>query len=288
MSAAEIESAWLTVLLVDLRQLRRESGQAENKSDFHRILEREVVVHWVFWADDISEKIEDIGARVLFFEYDYPDIARLSYLQQTKLRHPSIPIILVTEQHSEALSVWALRSRVWDYFVKPLAAAEVFYCLESLKTMLARQGRETSRKAILPPRALPADARFRGASQKDAINAGIAYIEKNLHEEIPQSKVAEYCGMTPFHFSRQFKQIYGITFQEFVIRRRITEAIRLLKNPSASVTNVCYTVGFRDLSYFTRTFRRYVGMTPSRYKMDLEASQTSLPSQLKVPSNSKD
>jgi AraC-like DNA-binding protein len=84
--------------------------------------------------------------------------------------------------------------------------------------------------------------------------------------------------MTPFQFSRQFKQTYGMTFQEFLIRRRMTEAVRLLKNPSASVTDVCYTVGFRDLSYFARTFRRYVGMTPSRYKTDLEALHTSLPS----------
>lgn len=277
MRAGETEPVRPTVLLVDLRQLKEESEQAGSRSNLHRILGRGGAVHWISWTEDISKKIQDTEARILFFEYDYPDIARLSWLQQTKLCHPSIPIILVTEQHSEALAVWALRSRVWDYFVKPLAAAEIFYCMESLKAAIAEQGRGTPRKAILPPRTLPVDARFRGASQKDAINASVAYIEKNLHEEIPQSKVADHCGMTPFQFSRQFKQTYGVTFQEFVIRRRITEAVRLLKNPSASVTDVCYTVGFRDLSYFTRTFRRYVGMTPSRYKTDLDALHVSLP-----------
>lgn len=269
----------LVILLVDLRQLERESKQAESKSDLHCILERESMVHWAPWTEDISEKIQETAARVLFFEYDYPDIARLSWLQQTKLCHPSIPIIFVTEQHSEALAVWALRSRVWDYFVKPLKVTEILHCMESLKAVIAEQRRGTPRKAILPLRSIPADARFRDASQKkNAINVGISYIEKNLHEEIPQSKVAALCGMTPFQFSRQFKQIYGMTFQEFMIRRRMTEAVRLLKNPSASVSDVCYTVGFRDLSYFTRTFRRYVGMTPSRYKVDLEALHISLPS----------
>lgn len=280
MSTGKIESARLAILLIDLRQLKGESGKAEGKSDLHCMLERWAVVYRVPWAEDISKKIQDTEARILFFEYDYPDIARLSWLQQTKLRHPSIPVILVTEQHSEALAVWSLRSRVWDYFVKPLVAAEIFYCMESLKAVIAEQRQGTPRKAILPPRTLPVDARFRGTSQKDAINASVAYIEKNLHEEIPQSKVADHCGMTPFQFSRQFKQTYGMTFQEFLIRRRMTEAVRLLKNPSASVTDVCYTVGFRDLSYFTRTFRRYVGMTPSRYKTDLEVLYTSLPSLL--------
>jgi AraC-like DNA-binding protein len=282
MGVGETESVRLTVLLVDLKQVGEESKQAESQPDLQRILERVAVVHWASWTDDIegiSEKIQETGARVLFFEYDYPDIVRLSWLQQIKLRHPSIPIIFVTEQHSEALAIWALRSRVWDYFVKPLVAAEVLHCMESVKVVIAEQSRGTPRKAILPPHAIPADARFRGESQKkNAIDAGVSYIEKNLHEDILQSKVAALCGMTPFQFSRQFKQTYGMTFQEFLIRRRMTEAVRLLKNPSASVTDVCYTVGFRDLSYFTRTFRRYVGMTPSRYKTDLEALHTSLPS----------
>lgn len=278
MGAGKVESARLTVLLVDLRQLKRESGQAERKSELYRILEQESTAHWAFWTEDISEKIRDTGARVLFFEYDYPEIARLSCLQQIKLRHPSTPVIFVTEQHSEALAVWALRSRVWDYLVKPLVTTEILHCMESLKAVIAEQRQGAPRKAILPPHAIPVDARFRDISQKKgAINAGVSFIEKNLHEDIPQSKVASLCGMTPFQFSRHFKQTYGMTFQEFLIRRRMTEAVRLLKNPSASVTDVCYTVGFRDLSYFTRTFRRYVGMTPSRYKMDLEALHASLP-----------
>lgn len=278
MSTREADSARSTMLLVDLRQSKGESEQVGSRSSLYYILGRGAAVHWVSWADDISKKIQDTEARILFFEYDYPDIARLSLLQQVKLCHPSIPIILVTEQHSEALAVWALRSRVWDYFVKPLVTAEIFYCMENLKAVIAEQSRGTPRKAILPPHAMPIDARFQGESQtKNTINVGISYIEKNLHEDILQSNVASLCGMTPFQFSRQFKQIHGITFQEFVIRRRMTEAVRLLKNPSASVTDVCYTVGFRDLSHFTRTFRRYVGMTPSRYKTDLDALHTSLP-----------
>ena len=71
--------------------------------------------------------------------------------------------------------------------------------------------------------------------------------------------------MSPFRFSRSFRETYGIKFQDYVVRYRILESCRLLKSPSTNVTDVAYAVGFNDASYFSRTFRRYVGMTPSYY-----------------------
>jgi AraC-like DNA-binding protein len=67
-----------------------------------------------------------------------------------------------------------------------------------------------------------------------------------------------------------------LTFQEYLVQRRVQEAIRLLKNPSASIADVCYTVGFGDQSYFTRTFRRYVGTAPSAYRRQLDEVDASL------------
>jgi AraC-like DNA-binding protein len=83
--------------------------------------------------------------------------------------------------------------------------------------------------------------------------------------------------MTSSQFSRVFKLTHGTTFQEYVLRRRISQAIRLLQNPSASVTDICYTVGFNDQSYFTRTFRRYIGTSPTTYRNNLKTAHASLP-----------
>ena len=49
------------------------------------------------------------------------------------------------------------------------------------------------------------------------------------------------------------------------MRFRILESCRLLQDPNSNVTDVAYAVGFNDASYFSRTFRRYIGMTPSNY-----------------------
>ena len=49
------------------------------------------------------------------------------------------------------------------------------------------------------------------------------------------------------------------------MRYRILESSRLLQDPNSNITDVAYAVGFNDASYFSRTFRRYIGMTPSNY-----------------------
>jgi AraC-like DNA-binding protein/ActR/RegA family two-component response regulator len=261
------------VLLVDLRQQR-------DAPSVYEVLKRQCCVERVAAdTDDLANAIADFAPHTLLFDYDYPNIPTLVALKETKIFHPSIPIILVTEQHSEALAVWALRTRVWDYFVKPLQEEDLFHCLELLSQLPSRSAKRGPRQMIQRPCAIPQEARFRGSAHARPdcrVDPARQYIESNLGKKIAQSMVAELCGMSPSEFSRCFRKVYGLTFQEYLIQRRVQEAIKLLKNPSASITDVCYTVGFGDQSYFTRTFRRYVGTAPSAYRRQLDEVDASL------------
>jgi AraC-like DNA-binding protein len=185
---------------------------------------------------------------------------------------------MVTTQHSEDLAVWAFRSRVWDYFVKPLPVAEVLECFRAIQALPAKQ-QHAPRKFGLRECTLPADTRFQASARSRearAVHAAITYVERNLHSKISQAEIARTCGMSSSQFSRVFKQGHGTTFQEYVLQRRVSQAIRLLQNPGVSITDVCYTVGFNDQSHFTRIFRRYVGVAPSTYRKKLEAAHASL------------
>ena len=71
----------------------------------------------------IDDLVENRSIDVICFDYDYPDRAGLRLLRDTKTAHPSIPLIMLTVQHSESLAIWAFRSKVWDYLVKPVTEA---------------------------------------------------------------------------------------------------------------------------------------------------------------------
>jgi len=236
-------------------------------SSYHSLNEDWAVSH-ISNTERLDLEIRKAAPTLLCFEYDYPDTSGLSALRQVRCLFPSIPIIMVTEQHSEALAIWALRIRVWDYFIKPLQAKDL---VTSAATVLTQK---TSSKDS-PPKSrerlnslsnpIPAELRFR-TSQKKKTYPAQCFVETHYHKRIGEEEVAQLCGMNISTFSRNFKKEHEVTFRNYLISYRIRKARELLQNPNASVTDIAYTVGYNDPSYFTRTFRRIVGMSPSRYR----------------------
>ncbi|WP_372983048.1 helix-turn-helix domain-containing protein [Marinobacter sediminum] len=224
------------------------------------------------------------GNAILCFEFDFPDISTLSLLNDIKRDCPSIPILMFTEQHSEALAVWALRARVWNYFVKPVAPEAVLSSLAALSRLMANPAAHDHRHLVTPPQQLPNDSRFQKHRTEDKlVELAVAHIEQHLHEKLSQSDIAERCNTTSYHLSRAFKQCYGITFQDYIMRRRLDRAGELLCNASASVSDVCWSVGFRDASYFTRMFSRHTGLTPSQYRRTWLEKRSTIQTDLNVP-----
>jgi transcriptional regulator GlxA family with amidase domain len=89
------------------------------------------------------------------------------------------------------------------------------------------------------------------------------FIESNLSSRITAEDMSRLCLMSPFRFSRTFKEAFGVTFRDYLLRTRLVEAARLLENPQAQVADVACAVGFNDMSHFGRMFKRHFGVTPS-------------------------
>lgn len=204
---------------------------------------------------------------VICFDYDYPDHSGLIALQHTKLQFPAVPILMLTQQHSEDLAVWAFRTRVWDYLVKPVRVEDIRQRIKILSTATAAQYEEIHRHNFMPLYPIPIHVKFtEDIAEKRKTSSVVAYVRGNFHQEITLKMAADLCGMEPFHFSRTFKHEYGLTFHEFLIQHRIGKAMKLLQDSHSSVTEVGMAVGFSDLSYFSQTFQRYVGIRPSKYR----------------------
>jgi len=76
---------------------------------------------------------------------------------------------------------------------------------------------------------------------------------------------ARAVGMSPFHFSRVFRQMIGVPPHRYLVHARLKEAAWRLRE-GAGVTETCYATGFGNLSHFIRSFRRAYGVRPSRYR----------------------
>jgi len=204
------------------------------------------------------------------FEYDNPGPDQLEPLQWTRLAFPSLPILMITVEHSEALAVWALRARVWDYLVMPIHALDICSRVALLAGSLAGKVSKSVPPGRSVPEFVPPQRRAEGARLQSRLLPALSFVEANYSEKISLRTVAGLCDLGPYQFSRAFKHAQGTTFREFLIVHRINKAIRMLEIPGASITEVAFAVGFNDLSHFAQMFRRYIGVCPSQYLHEKE------------------
>jgi AraC-like DNA-binding protein len=91
-------------------------------------------------------------------------------------------------------------------------------------------------------------------------------MDRAYAEPLDVRAVAAVAHLSPAHFSRCFRTVFGETPHRYLQRRRVERAMFLLREKDRTVTDVCFDVGFTSLSTFSRTFREIVGETPSAYR----------------------
>jgi len=91
-------------------------------------------------------------------------------------------------------------------------------------------------------------------------------VDRSYAEPLDVLALARHAHMSPAHFARQFKEAFGESPHQYVLTRRVERAMELLRNTDATVTDVCFDVGFQSLGSFSSAFRRVTDMTPTAYR----------------------
>ncbi|MDQ0297910.1 AraC-like DNA-binding protein [Salibacterium salarium] len=100
---------------------------------------------------------------------------------------------------------------------------------------------------------------------EDDIAAIKNYIDEHYDEAIPIHKLVQFSGMNTSLFYRKFKHYTGFTPLQYITNTKITEAKKLLASTSMKIADVAHEVGYEDSYYFSRMFKRTVGVSPQQY-----------------------
>lgn len=212
----------------------------------------------------IAQQFVSSAPDAVCFDFDFPDRAGLKVVEEVKRQFPSIPMFVSTVQHSEELAVWAFRSRMTDFLVKPLAQNELLRTVAVLRDIRrAKRGQEGRHMAKSRPALPESVVRNKSQDNESRLQPAIYYVQQNFREKIRAETVAKLCNMSTFRFSREFKDTVGIAFRDYVVRYRLREAYHQLKTGQVSVTDAAYANGFNDVGYFSRMFKRHFNICPS-------------------------
>ena len=110
------------------------------------------------------------------------------------------------------------------------------------------------------------DEQIGNPKNAEKIKKVVNYIYNNYNQKITIEELSQLLNYSPYYFSRFFKELTGRTPIDYLNRYRIFRASELLRTTEVSISDAAFAVGFENLSYFIRMFRKYNSCTPSLYR----------------------
>lgn len=152
--------------------------------------------------------------------------------------------------------------RVYDKLDTLSSIKEGFYAVMQFLTILY----ELSKCSGARPLASSSFAKIAVEDDSRRILKVKNFISKNFMDEIRLGQLSDIAGMSPSAFSRFFKLHTGRNLTDYIIDMRLGAASRMLVDTSRSISEICFSCGFNNLSNFNRIFKKKKGCSPSEFR----------------------
>ncbi len=98
-------------------------------------------------------------------------------------------------------------------------------------------------------------------------------IQTHMFSNLSLDELAKLCGLSLSTFKREFRELYNDSPANFIQTKRLEEAQKLLQYSEYSISEVCYQVGFNDVSNFTKAFKKHTNLTPQIYRQKIRGEK---------------
>lgn len=212
-------------------------------------------IHLVYEAAngiDALDWIKNNHVELLLTDIRMPVMDGLTLLQDINEQGYKIDVMMISGHADFQYAQQALRQGAIDYLLKPVEE-------EALGSSL----RSWIEKKELCLQECPPEVEYEELSPIEQI---VQYIENNRAYEMSSCEAAEHVHLNPSYFSKLFRQTKGKTFTDYVTEMRMHEATRLLEKTSLRMSEIAARLGYLDSAYFTNSFKKTTGITPSNYR----------------------
>lgn len=172
-----------------------------------------------------------------------------------------IPIILLTTQSSETTHLKGLQYEADDFIAKPfhhqILKTKVQQLIETRHKLRDRYSKEL----ILKPK----DIAINTIDEKFMERLQMVVDEHLSNADFSVDDFASTIGLSRMQLHRKLKTLLGVSATEFLRNERLKSAALLLKKGGTNISEIVYSVGFNDVSYFSKCFKEQYGMTPTEY-----------------------
>ena len=199
---------------------------------------------------------------VMLCDIEMPWGSGLELFEWVKAHYPAVECVFITCHPEYDYMRKALQLGSADYVLKPIDYGE----LDGILRALLQRLREKQTAAIPAPVLEQLRQENEENAGEAAVRFVIDYIHKHLGEDIVVADFPELVHLNDRYLSRSFRKTTGLSMLEYITQERLRVARELLRQTEYPVSRVAGSVGYNNLSYFTKIFKRETGMTPQEYR----------------------
>ncbi len=183
------------------------------------------------------------------------------------------PVILFLTSHAVFdYAQKAVDLGVKQYLLKPVRKENLMESMmaavESYQRMTRQKEYEQQVKTDEKWEIHPEDTLEEESKMGELINQVKEYIAEHLDQELKRADLAAMIYLHPDYLSHAFKDETGVSLSEYILQMRLDYALALLEKTNRNISDIAEKCGFGSLAYFTKTFKRKIGMSPKEYRKE--------------------
>jgi two-component system response regulator YesN len=220
----------------------------------------------VLEASDGLEAIEIINIEIphiILLDINMPNMDGLTLAKEVKEKYPTTKIAIITGYDYFDYALSAIKAGVDDYILKPVSKNDVTLILKKIVEKISAEN--SVNKALNSIKNLNDMEGSQNINYKKLI---VEKINKNYSDtEFSLVKLSKMINLSSGYLSSLFKQIFGISFQEYIFNFRLEKAKILLLTTNLKMYEISEKVGFDDPNYFSTSFRKKFKISPNKFKI---------------------
>lgn len=208
-------------------------------------------------GEEALAAVERCAPNLIITDLKMPKMDGLEMLRCLRERGNDAYVIILTAYDSFEYAQSALRLGAVDFLLKPFHDGDLEQAVTALRRRMKPAGADE----------IPPILRLKAGDKSKYVLEAMDYIGGHYNDPgITVGSVAQHLGLSESHLSHLFKKETGCTLLNYLTRCRIHKAMELLRDCRARVYEVADQVGYKDITYFSTTFKKLVGMSPSEYQ----------------------
>lgn len=239
-------------------------------------------------GDEGLKQIQEKKPDLIITDIRMPGLNGLQMIHKMKMLKHDCKILIITGYREFEYAQEAVRLGAFRFLLKPINTNELINGIdEAISEIKQSRIKETNyhhmKKKVQEyygiknsPHVSDYDAKKEGISEVEStsqqgnssyiVNRALSFMKEHYHEDINLKIVADHLYVSIWHLSKVIKKETGSNFVDILNNIRIEEAKKVLTNPKYKIYEIAEIVGFNDVPYFTKLFKKITGITPVEFK----------------------